>query len=442
MSKADMTKKKEIEIFIEPAQEGSYITLPFEMPPETAAMQLSYTYKRYRHYADQAESSEFTPREEINIIDLGLIAPDGSLAGASGSDKRDITLSESWATPGYKPRPLSTGRWEILVGAYKVNEQGVRVTYELNFEPKQVRLLKGDLHTHTIASDGVLTLEELGRHAVRHNLDFIAVTDHNTITPKDAMPNIEGLTMIPGVEWSHFQGHANFLGVDKPFDGLFFTHHLDETLAIFQTAQDRGALITINHPFEESCAFKVDLASVPFDALEVWNGPMRESNLRSLELWKHLLDAGLKVPICGGSDYHRDRLFQILGGPTTCIYAQSNSPKDILSAVQEGHSFITFAPEGPTLQLTCNDAMMGDSVPWKAGQILTINLDGLDKGDVVRLVNAKETSDLFTAPSAGSFKAEHPVKGPGFVRLEVWRTFLPGLPGLPALLSNPIYFDE
>jgi hypothetical protein len=29
----------------------------------------------------------------------------------------------------------------------------------------------------------------------------------------------------------------------------------------------------------------------------------------------------------------------------------------------------------------------------------------------------------------------------GFARIEVLRAFLPGLPLLPALVSNPIYFD-
>ncbi len=34
-----------------------------------------------------------------------------------------------------------------------------------------------------------------------------------------------------------------------------------------------------------------------------------------------------------------------------------------------------------------------------------------------------------------------PVPGPGFLRVEIYRTFLPGVPPLPALISNPIYFD-
>jgi hypothetical protein len=31
---------------------------------------------------------------------------------------------------------------------------------------------------------------------------------------------------------------------------------------------------------------------------------------------------------------------------------------------------------------------------------------------------------------------------PGFARMEIQRGFLPGLPLLPALISNPIYFDK
>lgn len=84
---------------------------------------------------------------------------------------------------------------------------------------------------------------------------------------------------------------------------------------------------------------------------------------------------------------------------------------------------------------------MGDSVPWETGQVLEIDLDGLEEGDVVRLVKVGESVDLFTAPSTGAYTVQHPITGPGFVRIEVWRSFLPELPGLPALLSNPIYFD-
>lgn len=434
--------KLRLEIFIEVSQEGEYLTLPFNMPPNTAAMHLSYHYPRHDHPETKTETGRFTGREEINIIDLGLIAPDGSQAGASGSDKTVITFGEIRSTPGYKAMPLSPGEWQILIGAYKVAPLGVKVVYELEFTPKAMRLLKGDLHTHTLASDGVLTLDELGRHAFRHGLDFLAVTDHNQMVSTDALPDIEGLTMIPGVEWSHYQGHANFIGVDQPFDGPYFTDNLTDTRTIFDTARERGALITLNHPFEETCPYVFDFDALPYDALEVWNGPMRESNLRAIALWQGLLASGQRIPICGGSDYHRDRLFQILGGPTMCVYAASSSRDDILSAIRLGHSFITFSPEGPTLRLTSGEAIMGDSRAYQEGQVVNLALQGLQQGDVLKLITSDDIVDVFTAPTAGEYHCELPVGGPGFVRVEVWRTFLPGIPPLPALISNPIYFDR
>ena len=59
-----------------------------------------------------------------------------------------------------------------------------------------------------------------------------------------------------------------------------------------------------------------------------------QANLRALGLWQSLLAAGKKLPICGGSDYHRDTPFIFLGGPTTCVYALSAGPSDILAALR------------------------------------------------------------------------------------------------------------
>ena len=296
------------------------------MPPDTEAFSLTYRYERHHEGELPVERGSFTARQEINIIDLGLIAPDGSQVGASGADKSEIFLSETRATPGYRPCPLVPGEWGILVGAYKVAPAGVTVLYELSFTPKHRRLLKGDLHTHTIASDGVLTAEELARHALRQGLDYLAITDHNQMVSQAELPQLPGMTLIPGVEWTHYQGHASFLGVDKPYDEPFFTNTPEEMQARFASARARGALISINHPFEAGVEFRFDIHSIPFDCLEIWNGPMRESNLRAVGLWQSLLAAGKKVPICGGSDYHRDGLFIFPGGPTTCVYAHVGQP--------------------------------------------------------------------------------------------------------------------
>lgn len=412
------------------------------MPPDVEALSLTYHYERHRGSEIGAAHGRFTARQEVNIIDLGLIAPDGTQVGASGSDKRSIQVSETEATPGYRPCRLIPGEWHILLGAYKVAPEGVTVTYELTFTSKHMRLLKGDLHVHTLASDGVLTIAELGQHARRHGLDFLAITDHNFTVTADALPHIPGLTLIPGLEWTHYRGHANFTGVDQPYDGPFAANTTEDVAARFAAARARGALITVNHPFDEGCPFLFDIHTLPFDCIEVWNGPMRVANLQAIGWWHSLLVAGKKIPVCGGSDYHRSQLFLFPGGPTTCVYALSAGVSDILSALRRGHAYIVFAPDGPTLEMTAGEAMLGDSVSFARVKELQITVTGLRAGDVLQVVTAQGSAPLLKAETSGDFRGSYTMEAPGFARVEILREFVPGLPMLPALISNPIYFDS
>ena len=435
-----MPEKITLPLFIEHAKQGSYFTLPFTMPEGMESVTLEYHYERRPKQETPFGTGTFISRQKVNVIDLGLIAPDGNQVGASGSDKSEVTISETIATTGYRPTALIAGEWQILVGAYKVAPEGVQVTYEITFESKYIRLLKGDLHMHTVASDGVHTTEELAWKALRNGLNFLAITDHNQFVSTDALPNVPGMTLIPGVEWTHYQGHANFLGVEKPYDAPFSTNSFEEIQQRFKSARTRGATIILNHPFEEDCPFSMDFNNLPFDCFEVWNGPMRESNLKAVGLWHSLLCAGKHIPISGGSDYHRDTPFIFLGGPTTCVYAQSASAADILVALRAGHAYITFAPNGPTLELKSGNALLGDEIEWTKQKEMQITVDRLLAGDVVQVVTAQDRTTLLQAPTDGKFNANFVMDTPGFARVEILRAFLPGLPMLPALISNPIYF--
>ncbi len=429
------------EIQIEPARQGCYFTIPFQVRAGIETLRVKYSYARRGSDQILFESGECISQPEINIIDLGLIRPDGGQAGASGSDKTEIYIREADATPGYTPCRIAAGEWRILVGAYKVAPEGVTVWYEVTLEEKSTRLLRGDLHVHTLASDGVHTLEELAWKAKRNGLDFLAITDHNQQVPAERLPRIPGVTMIPGVEWTHFQGHANFVGIDHPYDEPFFTNNIEETRSRFESARRRGALIIINHPFEEICPFQFDYNALPFDCIEVWNGPMRESNLRAIGLWQQLLSAGKKIPISGGSDYHRDTPFIFLGGPSMGVYAESAGTSDILAAIKQGHAFITFAPNGPAVEISAGEAMMGDSVSWNDVKTMNIHANGLVTGDLLRVVTGDSSEVIFKAETDAEVTVNYSMAGLGFARIEILRVFIPGLPPLPALITNPIYFD-
>jgi PHP domain len=433
--------RNQIPLFIEHHRQGTYFTLPFTMPANTETFTLAYSYKRHQETERQVENGSFISRKEVNIIDLGLISPDGTQVGASGSDKLNIFISETHATPGYHPCKLVPGEWQIIVGAYKVADEGVNVLYELSFMPKYMRLYKGDLHTHTLATDGVLRIGELAQHAHSNGLDYLAITDHNLMVSTDTLFEHADLTLIPGIEWTHYQGHANFLGADRPYDEPFIANTIDEVRARFASARSRGAFISINHPCDPVCPFLFDMNSLPFDCLEVWNGPMRGSNLQAIGLWHGMLMAGKKVPICGGSDYHRDSLLLFPGGPTTCVYAMSASTEDILSGLKLGHAYITYSTHGPNLEMTAGDAILGDSVEFAKVKQLEYSVRGLMAGDVVQVVTANGNTMLVNAETDGDVRGVYPMTSAGFARIDILRSFLPGLPLLPALISNPIYFE-
>lgn len=70
-----------------------------------------------------------------------------------------------------------------------------------------VARMRIDLHTHTSASDGLLSPTELVRQAKEVGLDVIAVTDHDTVEGLDEAEGEAsrlGLRLIPGIELSVF----------------------------------------------------------------------------------------------------------------------------------------------------------------------------------------------------------------------------------------------
>jgi len=77
-----------------------------------------------------------------------------------------------------------------------------------------------DLHSHTTASDGKLSPEQLVRHAAESGIDALAITDHDTIEAYAQIGNISALPfrLIPGIEfssqWSKIDIHILGLNID------------------------------------------------------------------------------------------------------------------------------------------------------------------------------------------------------------------------------------
>jgi hypothetical protein len=92
--------------------------------------------------------------------------------------------------------------------------------------------------------------------------------------------------------------------------------------------------------------------------------------------------------------------------------------------------------------MTAGDALLGDSVSFSKVKEIRIAVSGLLAGDVVQVVTGTGSKVLVKASAPGDWQGTYTMDAPGFARVEIMRGFLPGLPLLPALISNPIYFDK
>lgn len=72
-------------------------------------------------------------------------------------------------------------------------------------EIEKGRIFQPDLHTHTTASDGVLSPTQLVREAENRGVNLLAVTDHDTMSGLDEAKSAAhelGIGLIPGIEIS------------------------------------------------------------------------------------------------------------------------------------------------------------------------------------------------------------------------------------------------
>lgn len=114
--------------------------------------------------------------------------------------------------------------------------------------PSDAAWLRGNLHTHTLESDGDSTPAEVVQWYASHGYDFLAITDHDKITVTAA----EGIVLIPGEEVTDRLPkkplHVNAIGltkVVKPQGGATPVEVLQRNI---DAVREAGGIALINHP--------------------------------------------------------------------------------------------------------------------------------------------------------------------------------------------------
>jgi hypothetical protein len=371
-----------------PAQEKEYAHLPFDMPDDATRLDVAYSY------SNQIDSD---PKlRGGNTIDLGVFDERGidfltaGFRGWSGSERHEFFISNTQATPGYLAGPLAPGRWHVGLGLYKIAPEGCRyrvvVTItrgakdnaqtQMHPRPRALpsspvtlregKWLRGEMHCHTIHSDGASTPAELLDTARTRGLDFLAITDHNSIRCQRELETFSepGLVLIRGVEVTTFKGHFNVWGIPDWID--FRVTRPEEMRAAIQFANTRGALTSCNHPKPFGPPWDYQAVD-DYHCIEVWNGPWQINNQVSLDFWTNQLAQGKRIPAVGGSDWHNHPAVpgvppRALGTPTLWVQVDGTPDADaILRAMRAGHVALSDEPDGAWVDLQIpSQARAGD----------------------------------------------------------------------------------
>ena len=390
----------------QPRQTDSrYFYVPFQIGPHTTKISISYTY-------DHANGS--------NAVDIGLFDSRSNLKpgevegfrGWSGGRRTEFFLSQEKATSGYVPGEMPAGTWHIILGLYRVVAQGVDITFKIDVEtdeskatklaaatplsqvftsnrlaerkatsrqkePVFPRWVSGDLHLHTVHSDGEWTIPELVKAAEDARLDFICITDHNTNSHHAEIDGLnlsaDGLVVMRGEEVTTYGGHANAWGL-PPNAWIDFRVQPGDSEAmsrIVSQTHRRGALISINHPFAvcPGCNWSYDGDDNGFDAVEVWNGSWDSSDERALVQWDKLIQEGRRITAVASSDSHRPT--NPVGQAAT--HVEINGPLSattVLKSLRAGRAYLTSTATAPAI--TFEAQTMGDPQTYSIGDVIRL----------------------------------------------------------------------
>jgi len=440
-------------------ESGTSRHVPFEVPKGVDQFRMTISYN------DQIDS--IPTASGGNTLDIGLFDQQGTDAGGpgfrgwSGSNKLDIVIGKTWSTPPYAARAIKPGTWNVLLGAYKVGPNGLDVEIGIDFDPNvkapdkpvvpdiesleradlpaagERNWFRGDLHLHSIFSDGSATPAELVVRAYESGLDFIGITDHNSAhSPAGLVPTGDDWpVVVPGVEVTTYAGHFNVWGGGTWYD---FRDPSPEGLqAAIDAAKADGGLVAMNHPkpFGPDWVYGNEVKG--FHTVEVWNGWWDRLNNVSLRVWEDALRRGERIVGIGGSDVHHLNELSTpdnplsaarLGWPT--LWVQARKPltaEAILDAVRAGRCFISDSPAGPQIYLSREDYAVSARVVGGIGTALAL----------VGASGIIATEAVTTDDQTWSFAINILGKGQTYVRAQIH-----GEHGGFRALSNPIWLKD
>jgi hypothetical protein len=221
--------------------------------------------------------------------------------------------------------------------------------------PLHAAWFRGNLHTHTLESDGDSTPAEVVRWYAEHGYDFLVITDHDKVT---RVGDAAGLVLIPGEEVTDRLPkkplHVNAIGLAEPVKPQGGTTVVEVLQHDVDAVRKAGALALINHPnfgwaFGAEELLQIERANF----LEIASGhpfinadgpPSAES------MWDRMLTAGKTIYGVAVDDVHHlkrpwDADIAPPGKAWVVVRAEKRDGPSILAALAAGDFYASTGPE-------------------------------------------------------------------------------------------------
>ena len=241
-------------------------------------------------------------------------------------------------------------------------------------QPAPLRWYKGNLHTHTIHSDGDSTPHDVATWYKENRYQFLVLSDHNYLTEVTGLNELhaakEKFLLIPGEEvtdsFDKKPVHVNGFQLSSlvsPTHGPSLAATIQGNVNAIRAA---GGLPSLNHPnFHWAISSKILLWIENLNLFEVFNGHPTVNNrggggYESLEeMWDALLTAGRRIYGVAVDDAHHfkviGRQYSNPGRGWVVVRAPQLSPADITSALAGGNFYASTGVELNDVAITATE---------------------------------------------------------------------------------------
>ena len=296
------------------------------------------------------------------------------------------------------------------------------IPYDQRVLAKEARWYRGELHAHSAYGAGKESVKELVSRAEKAGLDFLAITDRNTIAAcLDPEFKSDSVVLIPALEWGSDERGVALLYGPRTFPE--FVDSIPQAQALVDLVQGQGGFFAIAHPCFPNAPWQWGLGYV--NGIEVWCRDWRGVPPMTLdqldEDWKERREGklihsiafaaattdcsangqasifydcelvrGLKAAVIAGSSTGSPAV--PMGSPVTYVYASEKSVRGLLDGMRRGRTFVSESLKGPKIRfgvLVGNDEKSevpeGGIIPLQVPATLVVSVTGA-KGDELQVL--------------------------------------------------------